>query len=127
MDKYAQEVADVTRKAKKIRKDKHGTSEAIKMTKRHSYLVESLSLAITASNLINDAEKQKGIDTLGKLKDMWEVFGMFYHAVKYAGHQTQECIARIKELRSRFCGLFEDVCISGDREGPPKFHVAKYH
>ena len=23
--------------------------------------------------------------------------------------------------------LFEDVCISGDREGPPKFHVVKYH
>ena len=75
----------------------------------------------------SDATVVKGRTIFDQYKEMWAVFGELYFAVKHAGHQTPERIADVVEKIQQFCPLFQKLCVAGEKEPTPKFHVLKEH
>ena len=50
-----------------------------------------------------------------------------YFLVKHAGFIDDARLAQIQEVHPKFCHVFEEVCVRGDKEPPPKFHILYRH
>ena len=94
---------------------------------KYFILVEQLGTMLASSDMWDPAAKARGAHMLDQFKDTWTAYSIAYRAVKHTGHQHQERLKFIQEVLPRFCRLYKQVVVAGDREPPPKWHMKCEH